>query len=626
MKKLVLFLIGSAFVLALSAQNKFSVEPTPQTSKFNKVQSEFIDADFNSFFPYKPQKTEAMAGNKNISRVAIGSSANPFGILLTQQNCLDYSPSLDMLLFTHRKSVNVTPGNSGFIQASYSHNQGQTWNYQMVYEDATNLGRYPSGVIYNPVGNTDTANAFAVVAGPATGGSGWISNYFASETFAGTHNNVYIHPETSGGNNLVRNYMHIATDGTVKIYGQRNTDNGTNFTSFKTVIYTGTFNSATNAWTWTEQEHIPPYRTDSQGLPKGYSSPGMVWSKDGQTGYLVFIGTDIDAADPLAYNPIVYKTTNAGTNWTKQPSFNFNSIPAIDTLLAAVQGGSGIKRPHFTGLEDLTIDANGNLHLFTYIKSHYSGNLDSAQYFYAYNDIEGYLYHAYTTATGWDAEVVNIVYAKDANAFLNDLWFEARPQISKTPDETKLVFAWLDTDEVLSSNNYFPDINVQYYDITTGHRSETKNLTKNTNFDGSNYYLFLAPWSKYDATTQNITPHMTVSDLGATDGDPVYHFYFSGVNLFTNVNEVSTINNISISQNYPNPASDVTMIDVNLNRASNVSVELFNVLGQRVQTQSLHLTSGTHTLSLNVQSLDAGIYFYTVRAGNDVVTKKLIKK
>lgn len=619
--------MGSAFVLALSAQNNLSVEPTPQISKFNTVQSEFIDADNNSFLPYKPYKTEAMAGNKNISRVAIGSSANPYSVISIKQNCLDYSPSLDMLLFTHRKSVNITSGNSGFIQASYSHNQGQTWNYQMVYESTADHGRYPSGVIYNPVGNTDTANAYVVVAGPAIRStpSTWVS-YFASETFAGTNNNVNIFTDTSTTTNLVMNDMNIAADGTVRIYGQRNIFDGTNYTSIKTVIYTGTFNSATNAWTWTEQEHVPPYRTNSQGLPMGYATPGMVWSKDGQTGYLVFIGTDIDAADPIALNPIVYKTTDAGTNWAKQPSFNFSTITAIDSLLIPIQGGSGIKRPFFEGISDLTIDANDNLHLFTYIKSHSSNSLDSAFYRWTYTNAQGYLYHAYTTATGWDAEVVDLVKAKDGKALLGDnLWFTARPQISKIPDETKLVFAWLDTDPILGTDNYSPDIKVQYYDITTGHRSETMNLTQNTNFDGSNYYLFLAPWSKYDAASQTITPHMTVSDIGTADSLPVAHFYFSGVNIFTNVNEVASVGNISISQNYPNPASDVTMIDINLNKSTNVSVELFNVLGQRVQTQSLHLTSGSHTLSLNVQSLKSGIYFYTVRAGNEVVTKKMIK-
>lgn len=625
MKKLLLFLVVTSVSFALLAQNRFMVEQIPQQSRLNVVAPTISDPSTPTFFPFVPGKTEAMAGNKNISRSAIGSSANVFGVLLSQQNCLDYSPSLDMLLFTHRKSIDVTPGNTGFIQASYSLNQGATWNFQMVYEDNTQLGRYPSGVIYNPIGNTDTANAFAVVAGCATSGGVWASNYFASETFAGTNNNVNILMETSGLDNLVRNHMNIATDGTVRIYGQRNTDDGTNFTGFKTIIYTGVFNSTTNAWTWTEQEHIPPYMNDSQGFPKGYSSPGMVWSKDGQTGFLVFVGTDSTAPEPHAYNPIVFKTTNGGTNWTKQPPYNFSLLPAIDTTLTEVQGTSGIKRAHFTNIEDLTIDANGNLHLLTYVRSHFSANLDSAQFFYAYTNIEGILFHVYQTATGWNANEVATVVAKDDDTFVSTLWFDARPQISKTPDETKIVFAWLDTDPILSPNNYYPDINVQFYDITNSQRSDAVNLTKGTNFDGSNYYMFLAPWSKYDAINSVIIPHITVSDIGATDADPVFHFYFRGIGMPTSINELSKVENLSVSQNYPNPANDLTMIDINLNKPSTVSIEIFNVLGQTVHTQSKNLSAGKHTVTVNVQNFDNGLYFYTVRAANSVVTKRMIK-
>lgn len=82
---------------------------------------------------------------------------------------------------------------------------------------------------------------------------------------------------------------------------------------------------------------------------------------------------------------------------------------------------------------------------------------------------------------------------------------------------------------------------------------------------------------------------------------------------------------LSVPGCIPNPTSGMTEIIVNLQKASNVQIELFNITGQRVtELPTQNLSAGNHQVSLDVSGLPGGIYFYKVTADNESVTKKLI--
>lgn len=82
------------------------------------------------------------------------------------------------------------------------------------------------------------------------------------------------------------------------------------------------------------------------------------------------------------------------------------------------------------------------------------------------------------------------------------------------------------------------------------------------------------------------------------------------------------INGVEI---YPNPSSDYSYISLDLAIASKVKINVSNMVGQQVMSKDFgQLVSGTHTLVMNVNNLQAGIYFFTVNAGNDIITKKIL--
>ncbi len=86
----------------------------------------------------------------------------------------------------------------------------------------------------------------------------------------------------------------------------------------------------------------------------------------------------------------------------------------------------------------------------------------------------------------------------------------------------------------------------------------------------------------------------------------------------------------SLSQNYPNPFNPSTVISYSVGRGrpssfSNVSIIVYDVLGRKVATLVNKVQpAGNYKVTFNARGLSSGIYFYRMKAGNFVETKKLI--
>ncbi len=89
--------------------------------------------------------------------------------------------------------------------------------------------------------------------------------------------------------------------------------------------------------------------------------------------------------------------------------------------------------------------------------------------------------------------------------------------------------------------------------------------------------------------------------------------------------EDNVFDGVSISDAYPNPATNKVNFDFNLSGVSNASVNIVNLLGSVVKHADL--TSGSDKVSIDVSDLPQGVYFYSIVAnGNIYQTKKLIIK
>jgi len=94
------------------------------------------------------------------------------------------------------------------------------------------------------------------------------------------------------------------------------------------------------------------------------------------------------------------------------------------------------------------------------------------------------------------------------------------------------------------------------------------------------------------------------------------------LSLFVGINEVHA--NIASIENYPNPFSTSTTIKVGLVSADNITVNVFNTVGQTVMTKSVKGVAGDNNIEVNASNLSDGMYYYSVKVGNSVVTKKMV--
>lgn len=90
--------------------------------------------------------------------------------------------------------------------------------------------------------------------------------------------------------------------------------------------------------------------------------------------------------------------------------------------------------------------------------------------------------------------------------------------------------------------------------------------------------------------------------------------------LFVGVEENEANFGLSV---FPNPTNGLTNINVELNEASEVTVEVFNMVGQNVSIKNYGTLNGSNILPFDGTNLDAGVYFINVIVNGEKLTKKV---
>lgn len=80
----------------------------------------------------------------------------------------------------------------------------------------------------------------------------------------------------------------------------------------------------------------------------------------------------------------------------------------------------------------------------------------------------------------------------------------------------------------------------------------------------------------------------------------------------------------TVAQNSPNPFNPSTTISFSIAEASHVTVDIYNVAGQKVNTiANEFMSAGSHTRTWDASGFSAGVYFYTVKSGDYSKTMKM---
>jgi len=626
MKRAVLFLlaIGTATLFAQSPRN---TAPQLERTKFEHRYT--LDQPTNVV-----TNQGIKMGSKSNAKIGISSSANVYTMIVETSTCLTANQDLNAIMFTARGNPAAGLGvSSGSIHSSYSTTSGYSWKSIMMADDGK-FNRYPSGVIYNPTGNTDIENAYAVVCGSTTDGSDWVENFWASAKLDSTAHDLFYETQAVHPQDFPRYGMSAPGSGKIHVLGNHyEWVSGSGIQVWDPMtMNNGTFNATNAAFDWDRiLLHVPIAKLSSLGNYE-VSTYSSAWGPDGSVGYIWVLG--VDSANPnTSYQPIVFKSTDFGVTWNKLPFYDFSNNTTLTSNLWSTLADSNVTRPFFTSQMEAVVDHNGELHFFGVVKGAYSTNPDSLGYTFLYEPRN--LYHIYSSPSGWEIDVVAEILTLDVDADESGygvgqdaMGWDHRVQMSRSADGTKIFGVWADSDTLFFTNVLAPNILAWGKDLTTNTTYPVTDFTTGTANDGVCYFHYVSDIALENAHGDIIIP-VTFAEKGNSPLDPVYHYYLPGVGYgpTIGVQPVKKESPLSIISTYPNPVNDHANIRINMGETAAVSLEVYSIAGQLVhQTSYGMLTAGEQTLQMDLQHLNSGMYIYSVQAGAHKATGKLLKK
>jgi len=652
MKKLLLVVLAVSFGLGLYAQKPQINEKILQSAVKQarpQIATEPIGSQTN-YFPPAVMSPGFAASPNAVSILDLGQGGNALGFSGGGRTAIWADNNVNAVAFFHRMANGGAYGNSR-IAFDMSTNGGASWsNNILAYEPLgpplpgasypQAAGRYPQGVLYNPNGNTASGSAYAHYFVPTLDGSNpgtsttpgsWGGYGYGvrklDTVLPATRSNA-----TSVGGFLrnVPDAMTIAGDRSYVVEPSLFGGLANNYAD-SLLLSSGVWNTTTNDFDYTWSKVYAPvdkYPIDTR----------IAFAPDGQTGYISMLAHN--SALPIedsTYYPILYKTTDAGATWTGPISvvmYGTNGIDGVknyvtDSILALIYAAPVPGRdsiPYTTAFDhDLVVDMNGNPHIGVVV-SIGGGAWDILSAYAGVFDL--YSPDGGTTWKGYFMDTVSNFrgsFGTGATVISED----NRVQISRTQTGSRVFVSWLDSENPATDNTQ-PNIYVRGINFSNQTATPKFNVTKFTvaytqAFNGSQSHFVFGTSGDY--TIPFVYQAMNPADATAAVDYKYIHNFIIKDAQFVNPLDAPVVYTPSfeISQNYPNPCHGTTIVGVELPKSATVGVEVSNLIGQKViSVPAKTYVAGIHEISLDLNGLNAGVYFYTVNVGKEKITKKMI--
>ncbi len=600
-----------------------------------------------------------------VSVVSIGTAANAYGQANSGRANLNLNNDLNTVTNFHRMGGELDPGGySGDLGYDISTDGGMTWTNQVeVWVAQENAGgeyfldaaRYPQHGLFNPAGNTDPNNAYVAFLCPtigATNGTTW-GGYAIGRANVGDITDTTRHFVQSPGNGI---FYYVPDGFSLNNLGEFwVTDVNTDWTS-GTGVYLDALMISHGVWDEAEDDFVTdifPFECETVAAASP-ANTGVEFSPDGQIGYIVALADigEVEISEGFSYYPVLWRTEDAGETWS-------------DPIPVALAGEDGIAEvqnylsdeeiaelfleplpdrdeiPFTTAFDcDLSVDAWGNPHIAVVV------GVTSAGYdiLTGISPSSGYAFTSCFLLSSddmgnegsWVGHQVGRPVSFRGN--FGELAEDNRIQISRDQLGYKMFVAWIDTDTTVSAENNAPDIWARGMDVESGELTPEMpvNVTFGSEATFSAYFFNLAN-EVMDDDNWNFTLPMVY--LNMTPPDPyepvqfkyIKDFAFSSYDfefpayLTVGIEDTFTVeNSISVSGVSPNPASGQSALNINCSNPLSATIQITNLMGQNVKTLQRNLNAGNNEITLDVSKLKSGIYFITIEAGGQTLTKKLM--
>lgn len=555
------------------------------------------------------------------------------------------------ILFTHHgneKGTIVPFGTGNDIITAFSSNNGTSFTQKNALNNGL-ANRFPGGVLYNPTGNTNIANAYTLVAGPIIPSTTGTANYYHSEKYDGTGQNHQEFTTDPTYHELIRNGLVSTDDGKFHISGIGTALNSaqTGYTGCKLFDMNGTWNSTNNKVDWGTKGQLSPdiVAAPSTGfiyIDGSYTSEA--WSKDGSVGYRVMLGADNRPASKPSVTPIVWKSSDGGVTWVIMNYFEWGTLPAITDHIYPIRSNPAIFKPFFEEAS-MVVDGNNKPHIFGLCRGAASANLDSLNYIWTRassgtipdgNIIELYLDNSDVWQGLWIDSISADAVPPDKSPYLNspeNLGWNHRLSSAVSFDGSIVFCSWTDSDWIFWGTepyNYNPDLKGFGRDIyQLG--GPVENFTEMTDEWGLVFFHFMSPVPVGVSGGYDIPIVFTdIITTGFQASEPVYFYYYKDCHFDPTLNYYTVTTNSSPStggettgwgsyplgafvtaEAHPNTGWNFINWTANGTIVSTSQTYTFNISGNR--TLVAHFSANSYTISTSSNPDEGGI---TTGTGN----------
>ena len=98
--------------------------------------------------------------------------------------------------------------------------------------------------------------------------------------------------------------------------------------------------------------------------------------------------------------------------------------------------------------------------------------------------------------------------------------------------------------------------------------------------------------------------------------------------VYINEKDNYSVRDFKLEQNYPNPFNSSTTIKYKIEKRSNVKIEIFNIIGQKIETLVDEVQMpNEYTIRWEVSDktvLPSGLYFYQINVDNRIKSRRMI--
>ncbi|KUG24880.1 hypothetical protein ASZ90_005307 [hydrocarbon metagenome] len=260
------------------------------------------------------------------------------------------------------------------------------------------------------------------------------------------------------------------------------------------------------------------------------------------------------------------------------------------------------------------IDANGNE---VWSKTHGGAEWEEAASISPTSD-GGYILSGYTLSKGAgakDAYLIKVNATGDViwDKVFGDIHADEFRDAKETPDGGFIAVGY--------SITFFSQQN-QYRDL----------FIVKTNSSGDLVWSKLIGSDKNEgASSVRITTDGGFVISGFTDSysksNNIYLLKFNAAGEITSVyedDEEKLLQSFILNQNYPNPFNGQTTITFVINKPNDISLILYDLLGREIKIlKQGWYNPGEYSATIDSEYLSSGIYFYSLRAGSNIQTRKM---